>query len=208
MSSTSSSSTTSSGGGGMGGMTTGSTTASTTSSSASTGTGGAPPSLCDSGCSSITVPAFHGPQSVEFLVPFNPTDITGIAAHIRMCMETPGSAQIRWSYASGSAVDAPTAGAYADTVMTSAVQSCALGMQDIPVAITSSDPTFNSASVVRLTLRLVSLSVADETVAFKIDSITTAGNEIGPWNFETRASAIAMVPALAHAGTTITWVNQ
>lgn len=164
------------------------------------------PLVCTAGCAVLSAPlaaGVTGTTSTAFVISFNPVDLTGTSVTIRLCTMA-GNASSAFQYYSQDLDYSGNYNAYFRNV--TQLQDCSLGMQDvvIPIAVEGS---FDPTGTRNITLQLGQTGAGPwvDTTVF-IDSVTTTGDAVGPFNFTSNAAAFAVNGGIP--GSSLTWLKQ
>jgi hypothetical protein len=167
-----------------------------------------PPGVCANGCAVLSAPLADGvtTKATEFTINFNPVDLTGTSVTIRLCVAA-GDALSAVHYFSQDLDYSGNYGVAGGYKTANQLQSCDVGMQDwvIPVA---AEGTFDPATVRNITVQLAQHENTGPwiTTTVYVDSVTTTGDAVGPFNFSSNASAFAFTGGVP--GSTLTWLKN
>ncbi len=138
---------------------------------------------------------------------FNSTNLTGVSITVRACVVSGDANSSVQVYLQNGA---PNYGGDYGAIYKAfpSVSNCTVGMQDLTLASVVDVPANNfvANAVTSLTVQILPSNATGPFVdsTLYIDSITASGDAIGPWDFTSNASAIALQTSIT--GASITWL--
>ncbi|HTA88287.1 MAG TPA: hypothetical protein VK745_01875 [Polyangiaceae bacterium] len=158
------------------------------------------------GCAVVTSPLALVADQTSVQIGINATNLTGVTLTLRACVVSgDANSALQIFVQDGSAQTfAGDFGAFYKTFNN--ISNCSVGMQDMTLAVVSSG-TFDASVVTSVTVQILPAGTTGPwvTSTIHIDSITATGDAIGPWDFTSNASALALQNGSV-AGSTLTWL--
>lgn len=180
------------------------------------GEAGAPASIPCGGCAVVTAPfgtlvpplpaTIPGTDELTAQIFFNSVNLTGVSITMRACVVSGDANSAVQMYLQNGA---PNYGGDYGVLYKAfpSVSNCSVGMQDLTIAsVADVGTSFLANAVTSLTVQLLPNNATGPFVnsTLYIDSITSSGDAIGPWNFTSNASALGLQSGIA--GGSISWI--
>jgi hypothetical protein len=176
------------------------------------GEGGAPAAIPCGGCAVLTAPlstltasaplpgSLPGTDLLTAQTTFNSTNLTGVTLTIRACVVTGDANSALQMYVQDGAAQSYAGNFGAFFKSFSGISNCSEGMQDLTLAVASAGG-FDASAVTSLSVQVLPSGTAgpwiDSTIY--VDSITATGDAIGPWNFTSNVSVLALQTSIPGA---------
>ena len=158
------------------------------------------------GCAVVTSPLALMADQTSVQIGINSTNLTGVTLTLRACVVA-GDANSALQIFVQDGSPQSFAGDFGALYKTfNNISNCSVGMQDMTLAVVSSG-TFDASVVTSVTVQILPAGTTGPwvTSTVHIDSITATGDAIGPWDFTSNASALA-VQGGSVTGSTLTWL--
>jgi hypothetical protein len=157
------------------------------------------------GCARLSVPLSAAGTGTTFLTTFDPADLTGTSAGLRVCKLTGTSGTLRVFAQDGT----PGSGSQSLNQSLAALSSCAAGFQTLAMVLAPTPGTFDPAQTVSIGLTVAAEAPGpwDSPTVLLVDAVRLASMSVGPWTFDDGVFPFLIGGQDPVPGSTLTWVG-